>query len=130
MSTERLVSRVLMVGGILSVTAMVIGLVGLEGHALRTGATVDVPRVVENRAAGHAVDVFVSVPAAARALARWPPDPVAGIAVGLLGLLLTPAVGVLAALSRFAAARDRQYVVICLVLIAALACGLFMPGAH
>ena len=130
MTTERLVSRVLMLGGVLSVAAMVIGLVGLEAHAIRTGGSLDVPRVVANRAAGRAVDVFVSLPEAARALTRWPPDPLAGIAAGLVGLLVTPALGVLAALLRFVELRDRQYVAICLVLIAGLACGLLMPAGH
>ena len=75
MTPERAVSRVLFLGGFLAVALMIGGLAALELRALRTAHPLDIAHVVENREAGRSVDVFVSVPQLARALARWPPSP-------------------------------------------------------
>jgi len=81
-------------------------------------------RSLENRQAGRSVDVFVSVAQLSRALRQWPPDPVAVMTAGILTLLVTPAIGVAAALAGFIAARDGVYSIISTVLIGALLFGL------
>jgi len=126
MTPERAVSRVLLLGGFLAVTLMIGGLAALELRALRTAHPLDIAHVVENREAGRSVDVFVSVPQLARALARWPPSPLAVIVLGIVVLLATPAVGVVAALIAFARARDRRFLAICVALLVGLVAGFLL----
>lgn len=126
MTAERAVSHVLLLGGFLAVTLMIGGLAALEIRALRTAHPLDIAHVVENREAGRSVDVFVSVPQLGRALARWPPSPLAVIVLGIVVLLATPAVGVVAALIAFARERDRRYIMICVALLIGLVCGFFL----
>jgi hypothetical protein len=83
------------------------------------------PRVTESQAAGRAADVFVSLPQLGRALRRRPPPPAAVTAAGILVLLATPAVALVAGLAAFAVAGDRWYTAISAVLAAALLCGFF-----
>ena len=123
MRAEALVARVLFLGGVASVALMLTGLVDLEVHALVSGHAVDAARIVENREAGRAVDVYVSLPALARGLGRWPPDPVAIATAGVVLLLLTPAAGVVAALVGFVQERDRAYAVISALIVLALLVG-------
>jgi uncharacterized membrane protein len=123
---ERAVSRVLLLGGFLAVTLMIGGLAALELRALRTAHPLDIAHVVENREAGRSVDVFVSVPQLARALARWPPSPLAVIVLGIVVLLATPAVGVVAALIAFARERDRRFLAICVALLVGLVAGFLL----
>jgi uncharacterized membrane protein len=120
---EVLVARLLFWGGVVSVALMLTGLVGLEMHALSGGHALDVPRVFENRQVGRSVDVFVSLPQLERALRRWPPDPVAIMTVGIVLLLLTPAIGLAAALVGFVHEGDRSYAIISALLILALLFG-------
>jgi uncharacterized membrane protein len=115
-----------LLGGFLAVTLMIGGLAALEIRALRTAHPLDIAHVVENREAGRSVDVFVSVPQLARALARWPPSPLAVIVLGIVVLLATPAVGVVAALIAFARERDRRYIMICVALLIGLVAGFFL----
>jgi uncharacterized membrane protein len=129
MTAERAVSRVLLLGGFLAVAVMIGGLAALEIRALRTAHPLDVAHVVENREAGRSVDVFMSVPQLARALARWPPSPLAVIAVGIVVLLATPAAGLVAALVAFEREHDSRYIVICVALLLALVVGFFLNVA-
>ena len=129
MTAERVVSRVLLVGGFLAVALMIGGLAALEIRAMRTAHPLDIAHVVENREAGRSVDVFVSVPQLTRALTRWPPSPLAVIAAGIVGLLATPAAGLLAALLAFAREHDARYVVICAALLVGLVVGFFLNVA-
>lgn len=122
-TAETLVARLLFWGGVASVTLMLAGLVDLEAHALTGGHPLDVRRVVENRQAGRSVDVFVSLPQLARGLGHWPPEPVAIMTAGIVVLLLTPAMGLAAALVGFAQERDRAYAIISTLLILALLAG-------
>jgi uncharacterized membrane protein len=124
MKTERLVAKCLFWGGVASVALMLAGLGAVEIHARALGQPVDAWRIVENRQAGRSVDVFVSVAQLSRALRQWPPDPVAVMTAGILTLLVTPAIGVAAALAGFIAARDGMYSIISTVLIGALLFGL------
>ena len=129
MTAERAVSRVLLLGGFLAVAVMIGGLAALEIRALRTAHPLDVAHVVENREAGRSVDVFMSVPQLARALARWPPSPLAVIAAGIVMLLATPAAGLVAALVAFEREHDGRYIVICVALLLALVVGFFLNVA-
>ena len=129
MTPERAVSRVLLFGGFLAVALMIGGLATLEARALRTAHPLDIAHVVENREACRSVDVFVSVPQLGRALRRWPPSPLAVITAGIVVLLATPTVGVVAALVAFARETDGRYVVICAALLVARGVGFFLNVA-
>ena len=124
MKTEGLVARLVSFGGVASVALMLIGLLAIEIHALALRQPIEAPRIAENRDAGRSVDVFVSVPQLAHALRRWPPDPVAAMTLGIVMLLITPALGVTAALVGFIHERDRVYSVISTLLLVALVFGL------
>ena len=104
---ERLVARVLLWGGLLSVSLILAGLLfyAIAGHPNAR----EIVRVVHNRDVGRSVDVFASLGDVRRALAQRPPDPLAITALGLVCLLATPAVGVAAALVAFWRAGDRLY---------------------
>ncbi len=123
---ERMVSALLLIGGFVAVGLMLVGLVALQVRAARTAHPLDVRHVVEHREAGRSVDVFVSMPQIAHALARWPPQPVAIIAAGIVVLLATPAAGLLAAMAAFARAGDRRYVILCAALLVMLVSGFFL----
>lgn len=123
MRTEGLVARVVFLGGVASVVLMLAGLIAVETHAVALRESV-MPRVLENRAAGRSVDVFVSLDQLGRAMTRWPPDPVAVMTAGIVLLLVTPALGLAAALAGFLRERDRVYAVISTFLIVALVFGL------
>lgn len=123
MNAEALVARLLLIGGVVSVTLMLVGLVDLEIRTATSSHSIDAARVVENRQVGRSVDVYVSLPQLGRALRRWPPDPVAIVTSGIVLLLLTPAIGLAAALVGFVREGDRTYAVISAVLILALLCG-------
>jgi len=126
MTPERAVSRVLLLGGFLAVALMIGGLVALEIRALRTAHPLDIAHVLENRDVGRSVDVFVSMPQLGRALRRWPPSQLAVITAGIVVLLATPAVGVVAALVAFAREADGRYVLICVALLVGLVVGFFL----
>ena len=124
MNTERLVARCVFWGGVASVALMLAGLGAVEIHARVLGQPVDAWRIVENRQVGRSVDVFVSVAQLSQALRQWPPDPVAVMTTGIITLLVTPAIGLAAALVGFIAMRDGVYSIIATVLIGALLFGL------
>jgi uncharacterized membrane protein len=125
-NVERATSHILLLGGTLAVALMLVGLVALEVHAARTAHPLDVAHVVENREAGRSIDVFVSLPQVARALGRWPPEPVAVIAAGVVVLLATPGAALVVALIAFERVGDRAYAVICAALLVALVCGFLL----
>src|SRR5262249_48253576 len=116
MTVERLIARVLLLGGLLSVSLMLSGLVV---YAVRSHPEArEIVRVVRNREAGRAVDVFTSAGDVRRALAQRPPDPLAVSALGLVCLMVTPVLGVAAAVTAFWRAGDRDYTTMaCVVLI-------------
>lgn len=123
MKVETLVARLLFLGGVVSVALMLTGLVDLELHTMTPGQRLDVARIVENRQAGRSVDVYVSLPQLGRALRHWPPDPVAIMTTGIVVLLLTPTMGLAAALAGFLHEGDRAYALISTLLILALLFG-------
>ena len=115
---ERVIGRVLMLGGLLSVSLVLAGLVVYAGQGHPEAR--EMVRVVHNRAAGRPVDVFTSLGDVRRALAQRPPDPLAVTALGLVCLLATPVLGVAAASLGFWRAGDREYAVIAGVVLAML----------
>ena len=123
---EWLVSRVLLWGGLLSVSLILSGLIfyaaGGPPHAR------EIVRVIHNREAGLAVDVFVSLGDVWRALRQTPPDPLAITALGLVCLLATPAVGVAVAIAGFWRAGDRLYAGIAAVVLAMLVLSFAIAG--
>jgi uncharacterized membrane protein len=104
---DRMVARVLLWGGLLSISLVLGGLVvyAVAGHPHAR----EIVRVIHNRETGQAVDVFTSLGDVRRAIVRRPPDPLALTALGLVCLLATPAVGVAAAAGAFWRAGDRLY---------------------
>jgi uncharacterized membrane protein len=106
-TVQRLVGRVLLWGGLLAISLVVTGLVfyAIAGHPNAR----EIVRVVHNREAARPVDVFTSLGDVRRALAQRPPDPLALTELGLVCLLVTPAVGVAAAVILFWRAGDRLY---------------------
>jgi uncharacterized membrane protein len=125
-TVERTVARVLLWGGLLSVSLM---LAGLLIYAAQGQPHVrEVVRVVRNRQAGLAVDVFTSLHDVRRALAQWPVDALAVSTLGLLGLLATPVAGVFAAALSFWRHGDRQYAVVAAVVLAMLLVSLILAG--
>ena len=118
MTVERLIARVLLLGGLLSVSLMLGGLLfyAVQGHP----ESREIVRVVRNREAGRAVDVFTSLGDVRRALTQRPPDPLAVTALGLVCLMVTPVLGVAAAILAFWRVRDRDYATIACIVLAML----------
>ncbi len=115
MSAAFLVSRILFWGGILSITLMMIGVVGFAAHG---GLTTLGPSWTAPGADSAAV--YSSVGQIGRGLRRWPVDPLAVVALGIVLLLLTPFLGVAAAFVAFMARGDRRYVLVSGLLLAEL----------
>jgi uncharacterized membrane protein len=124
---ERPIARVLMVGGLVSIGLVLVGLVlyAAEGQPQAR----ELVRVVHNRAAGRAVDVFTSLADVRRALVQRPPDPLAIAALGLVCLLATPVLGVVAAIATFWRAGDRDYLAIAGVLLGMLLLSFVLAAA-
>ena len=76
----------------------------------------------------HPREVFVSIGEVLRGLAARPIDPAAMIAFGLVLLLMTPVLGVVAAIPAFLAAGDRRYAAIGTVILTMLALGALLTG--
>ncbi|HEY2993928.1 MAG TPA: DUF1634 domain-containing protein, partial [Methylomirabilota bacterium] len=117
-ATERIIARILTFGGLFSIALVLGGLVfyAAEGHPQAR----EIVRVVHNREAGRAVDVFTSLGDVRRALAQRPPDPLAITALGLVCLLVTPVLGVAAAAVTFWRSGDRDYAAISGIVLAML----------
>jgi uncharacterized membrane protein len=124
-SVENLISRVLFVGGVISIGIV---LVGIVLYAVGGGARAQVaglPQLREGRPAG----VYVSVPDILRGLTRRPRDPLALVALGLALLMATPLIGVAVAVLAFLSIRDYDYVVISGIVLVILVASLFLGGA-
>ena len=115
MTASLITSRILFWGGILSITLMVIGIVGFAAHGGLTelGANWTAP-------GADSPAVFSSVGQIARGLRRLPAEPLAIVALGIALLLMTPFLGVLAAFVAFMVRGDRRYVLISAILLTEL----------
>jgi uncharacterized membrane protein len=119
-AAELVASRILFWGGVLSVLLMTLGIIGF---AARGGIDADFlaeSRRAEARPATRPPDVFTSVGQVAGALGRWPVEPLAIVTAGIVLLLATPLVGVVAVFVVFARRGDRRYAGITATLIGAL----------
>ena len=126
---ESRVARILIAGGMLSVAIMLCGLVAFAARGGVNGETLDLDRLLANRAQGRAAQTFVSIGSIVRGLAHRPVDPTAVIAAGVVLLLLTPVAGVVGALLVFIRENDRTYVTITAVLVVALLLSFVLAGA-
>lgn len=122
--TERLVARVLLVGGLLGITLIVIG---LGFYASQGGFHAHVLRV--DRLVPGAPGVFVSVRQVVDGMRRHPVDPLAASALGLVLLMATPGLAVAVAIPAFVAARDYRYAGIAALVLAMLLVSLLLAGA-
>jgi uncharacterized membrane protein len=124
-TAETLAARILFYGG---VGAIVLMLLGITGFLWIHG----VPSAPAARGAPSpdAHVIYTSVADVGRALARWPAEPLAVVAVGILMLLATPVVSVVAVFSVFAGAGDRRYTVITAMLIVALLVSLLVVSGR
>ena len=105
-TAETLASRILFWGGVLSILLMAVGLVAL---AVRGGLNASDPS-----------GVFTSVAQVVRALSRWPVEPLAIVVAGVLLLLVTPFVSLVAVFVVFVIAGDRRYAGVTALLLLAL----------
>jgi uncharacterized membrane protein len=122
--TERLVARVLLVGGVLGIAVIVLGL-GLYGG--QGGFRHHVLRV--DRAVPGEPGVFVSIRQVVDGMRRHPVDPLAVSALGLVLLMATPGLAVAVAIPAFVAARDFRYAGIASLVLAMLLVSLLLAGA-
>jgi len=128
-AVERALARVLLWGGLLGVSLMLLGLAlyAGQGHSHER----EVMRVVQKREAGRAADVFTSLAEVGRALRQRPPDALAIATLGLLCLLATPVAGVAVSAVWFWRERDRRYALISAVVLAMLLVSLaFVAGSN
>ena len=128
MRVEIIVSRVLFWGGLVSIVLMVLGVVGYAVRTTRDGDVLNFQRLVENREHARSTEVFVSLDAIARGLRQRPTDPVAVGALGVVLLLLTPALGVMVAIAGFWAAGERRYTVIAGIVLVELLVSFLLGG--
>ena len=128
MSPERVVSRVLLLGGLVSVTALVGGLVIYVAAAGTGRETADLYRSLIHEGTGRPAAVYSTLAEIAHGVARPRPDPLAIIALGLVLLVATPVASRVAALVAFARAGDRDYVVIAAIVLAVLLVSFALSG--
>jgi uncharacterized membrane protein len=128
-NTPTIVARILIAGGMLSVALMLSGLVAFAVRGGVNGETLNLDRLLENRAHGRSANTFTSVGDIRRALEHRPVDPVAVIASGVVLLLFTPVAGIAGALVAFIRAKDWRYATIASLLLAALVVSFFFGGA-
>lgn len=121
-AAEVLASRILFWGGVLSIVLMTLGVVGSWGMggdtALGRPGTAEVPAV------------YTSVQQVAAALARRPVEPLAIVAAGILLLLVTPFVSLVAVVVVFAAQGERRYAGVAGLLLCALLVSFLFVGAR
>lgn len=118
-AVETLIARLLFWGGLTSGALVVLGLALYASHG---GFTAHAQTPLHAVASGpsHSPEVFVSLPEVIHGLRAHPPDPLAVIALGLVLLLMTPVVGVAAAIPGFLVAADRRYAAIATIVFAML----------
>jgi uncharacterized membrane protein len=125
-SVERLVSRVLLYGGALSVALMLAGLIAYVVHGGFRLGSADLQRVLRRQQEAQPPTIFVSLREIARGVAKG--EPLAVIALGITMLVMTPVVGVAAAIPAFHRAGDPEYALIAAIVLAVLVLSFFLSG--
>ena len=124
-SVEQVVARILLCGGLLGIGLVLLGLVLYAAHGGFRHHVLD----LKQQPVGYPPGVFVSVRQVMDGLAGRPIDPLAVSALGLLLLMVTPAVAVATALPAFWWTGDRRYALIALVVLAMLALSATLAGS-
>lgn len=104
----------------LSILLMALGIVGFAARGGLKPEFIAESRRAETQRETKAQDVYTSIAEVERAWRRWPVEPLAVVTAGILVLLATPFVGVVAVFIVFAVRGDRRYASIAAMLIAAL----------
>ena len=125
---ESLIARLLLGGGLLSIALVLLGLVLYAAHGGFASHFVELHRIVRPDRETHPAEVFVSFAEVAHGLTARPIDARAVIALGLGLLLMTPVLGVAAAIPGFLAAGDYRYAAIATVVLAMLVLSLHFAG--
>jgi uncharacterized membrane protein len=123
-SVEHLVARILLCGGLLGIGLVLLGLALYAGHGGFRHHVLDL-----KRPAGQPPGVFVSVRQVVDGLRSHPIDPLAVSALGLVLLMITPAVAVATAMPAFWWTGDRRYALIALVVLVMLALSATLAGS-
>ena len=124
-AAEALAARILFFGGVAAVVLMLLGIIGfLWSHGLSSTS------VARGAQASDAHVIYTSVADVWRALGRGPAEPLAVVAAGILVMLATPVVSVVAVFSVFAGSGDRRYTAIAALLIVALLVSLLVVSGR
>jgi uncharacterized membrane protein len=108
-----------------AVLLMVFGITGfLWSHGLSSTS------VARGTQESDAHVIYTSVADVGRSLSQWPAEPLAIVAAGILLLLATPVVCVVAVFSVFAGSGDRRYAVIAALVIGALLVSLLVVSGR
>jgi uncharacterized membrane protein len=126
-SVEGIIARVLLAGGLVSIALVLLGLALYAAHGGFAGHTLELHRI-EGREGGRAGEAFVSFAEVAAGLSARPINGLAVVALGLALLLMTPVLGVAAAIPGFLAARDYRYAAIAAIVLAMLVLSLLFTG--
>lgn len=115
---QRVVGRVLLGGGMLSLALILLGLAIYVAEGAPNAR--EIVRAVHLRESGPGLDVYPTLGSVRHALAQRPPDGLALTALGLICLLATPVVGVALAIGAFWRHGDREYTVIAAAILTML----------
>jgi uncharacterized membrane protein len=124
-SVEHLVARILLCGGLLGIALVLFGLGLYAVHGGFHHHVLGLKRPV----AGTPPGVFVSLRQVVQGLASHPIDPLAVSALGLVLLMITPAVAVATAMPAFWWTGDRRYTLIAFVVLVMLALSATLAGS-
>ena len=127
-SVEALIARVLLWGGLVSGLFVLLGLTLYAAGGGVSARVLELHRLGRPERLAHPPDVFVSLGEVFRGLSARPLDPLAVTALGLVLLLMTPALGVAVAIPAFVRAGDRRYAAIAGIVLAMLLVSLLLAG--
>ena len=123
----RAIGQVLFIGGIASLTLVLLGLGILAGtEGLRAPMHLERSPVSDDRSLPP--HIFTSIPQILGHLSGFSFDPLALVALGLVALVSTPVLAVVTAAVTFAHQRDREYSSIATIVLGLLVLGLLLAG--
>jgi uncharacterized membrane protein len=124
---EHAIGQLLLVGGVASVTLVLLGL-GIYAGTEGLRAPIDIEPLVNPDGGTLPPHIFVSVSQIFRSLLPFLADPLALVALGLVVLLSTPVLVVALATLVFFRQRDRKYSLIATIVLAMLLLSFFLAG--